>query len=63
MSTETNTRLYERAQEAISYWEGTMWERILLRDMKAVDLEALKYHVSEAEKEQAVQEDEMGTNG
>lgn len=51
MSNEVNTRLLERASEMIDYWEGTMHARILERDIASNDLEALQYHVAQAEAE------------
>ena len=57
MSTDVNTRLLERAAAQIDYWEGTMHARIIQRDIEANDLEALRYHVQDAEAHQAIQED------
>jgi hypothetical protein len=56
MSNLVNDRLLERASEAVDYWTGTMWARLIEQDLKNNDLEALAYHVREAEKEEAIQE-------
>jgi hypothetical protein len=58
MSNVTNDILMDRAREQCEYWTGTMHERIIQRDIEANDLEALHYHVAEAEKEMHMQEDE-----
>lgn len=58
MSHDINTQLFERAQEMLEYWTGTMWERMIQRDIEESDFETLRYHVVEAEKEMAIQEDE-----
>ena len=39
------------------YWTGTMHARILERDIEANDLEALRYHLVQAEHEMKMQED------
>lgn len=57
MSNNVNTNLLERAADLIDYWEGTVHARVLERDIDANDLEALKYHVSQAEAEMQMQED------
>ena len=57
MSNDVNTILCERAAEQMEYWAGTMWERIIQRDLDTDDWEALRYHVVLAEKEMALQED------
>lgn len=56
MSNQANTQLMERAQEAMEYWTGTMHERVLQRDIDSGDVEALRYHLVEAEREMAIQE-------
>lgn len=60
MSNTVNDTLIERAREQQSYWESTVWDRIIQRDLDANDLEALRYHVAQAEKEMAMQEDHPG---
>lgn len=57
MSKETNDILLERAREAQEYWTGTMWERIIQRDIDTNDLEALRYHLTESDREIAIQEE------
>lgn len=47
----------ERAEGVLDYFTGTLWERVIDRDIQANDLEALAYHISQAEKEMAIQED------
>ena len=55
----SNTELLERAAEALEYWTGTMHGRIIERDLKSNDLEALSYHLRQAEAEMQIQEDEF----
>ena len=57
MSNQSNDQLYDKALEVMEYWTGTMWERVIQRDLDTDDLEALKYHVDQAYKEMALQED------
>lgn len=57
MSNKSNDILMERANEQLEYWTGTLWERLIQRDIDTQDLEALAYHVTQAEREQAIQED------
>ena len=57
MSNLINDKLLEEAYEMTEYWAGTMWERMIQRDIECLDLDALKYHVNEARKEMAIQED------
>lgn len=57
MSNLHNDILLDRAKELCEYWTGTMWERLLERDVMNNDFESLAYHVSEAAREQAIQED------
>jgi len=57
MSHKSNDELLEQARIMCEYWTGTMHERIMLRDIEANDLEALAYHVNEARKQQAIEED------
>lgn len=59
MSNNINQALIERANEAMEYWTGTMWERVIERDLATHDLEALRYHLNEAEKEMSIQEDSI----
>lgn len=56
MSNTTNSDLMERAQEQLEYWTGTMWERLIQRDLTQNDLESLRYHLRQAEAEQSLQE-------
>lgn len=48
MSNTINDDLQEQAAELIEEYAGTLWARILVRDLEAGDLEALKFHVSQA---------------
>lgn len=57
MSLEGNTQLLERASELLEEVTGTMWERIIQRDLDTQDYEALRYHVAKAEAELAMQEE------
>jgi hypothetical protein len=57
MSKEQNTLLLERASEQIDYWTGTMHARVIEADIDRDDLEALREHVVQAEREMAIQED------
>lgn len=59
MSNQVNTNLLEKANEMCEYWTGTMHERVIQRDIEANDLEALQYHVAEAEREMRLQEDSI----
>lgn len=64
MSNKYNDELLDRVREAMEYWTGTMHERILQRDLDADDLEALRHHLVEAEREMAIQEGaSYGTTG
>lgn len=56
MSNEINTELLERAATQIDYWQGTMHARVIERDIETNDLEALRYHVDQAEREMYAQE-------
>ena len=49
--------LQNRVSKQLEYWSGTMHERLIQRAMDNNDTEALKYHVTEAEREYAMQED------
>lgn len=49
--------LQNRVSKQLEYWSGTMHERLIQRAMDSNDTEALKYHVTEAEREYAMQED------
>lgn len=57
MSNNVNTNIMERAAEVLEEVTGTIWEGIIQRDIDANDLEALAYHVREAEAELALQYD------
>lgn len=57
MSHEVNTILLERAQDLMEYFAGTYVERVLQRDVDAMDLEALKYHISEYEAQRTMEEE------
>lgn len=57
MSNNTNTKLMERANELMDYFSGTLHERLMQRAIDTGDLEALRYHVSEAAAQQAIEED------
>ena len=57
MSNIQNDNLFERAEEQLEYWTNTMWARVIEADIDRNDLEALSYHVNEAEREMAIQED------
>lgn len=57
MSNQVNDKLMDKVEELLSYWEGTLHERVLRRDLEANDLEALQYHVDQAWKEMCIQED------
>ena len=57
MSNTTNDELLDRAREMTEYWTVTMHARILERDIEANDLEALRYHLVQAEHEMKMQED------
>lgn len=58
MSNTINETLLSRAWEMIEYWTGTMHARVIERDLQENDLEALRYHVDQAEREMSIQEDE-----
>ena len=47
MSNQINTDLLEQANEVMEYFTSTVLERIIERDIKANDLEALRLHVNE----------------
>ena len=57
MSNQVNTQLYELALEMMEYWAGTMWERVIQRDLDVDDLEALRYHTNNAYKQMRLEED------
>lgn len=57
MSNNVNTELLERASELIENYNGGLWDRILQRDIDAGDLDALKYHVHEAEAQKAIEDE------
>lgn len=57
MSNNVNTQLFERAAEMIDYWTGTLHDRLIQRALDSNDLEALDYHVRNAEAEMRLQED------
>lgn len=62
MSNNSNSNLFERAQELLEYWDGTMWARVIERDINENDLEALYYHCAQAEKERSIQDDDYYVN-
>lgn len=62
MSNSSNEALYDLAREFMEEFTGTLWERVIERDIAASDLEALKYHLSEAKKELAIQEENFLTS-
>lgn len=57
MSNLTMDNLIDDARELMEYWTGTMWERVLQRDINAYDWEALNYHCKQAAAEMTLQED------
>ena len=57
MSNTTMDNQMEEARELMEYWAGTMWERILQRDINAFDWEALRFHCRQASAEMSLQED------
>lgn len=59
MSNKVNDELMERAKESMDYWEGTLHTRLIQRALDSNDLEALKYHITNAEREMAIQEDSI----
>lgn len=56
MSDMTNDRLYERAENCMAYFENELPARLIERDLDTFDLEALAFHVKEAEAMMAMQE-------
>lgn len=56
MSNTSNEQLESRAWEMMEYWVNTLWARLIQRDIDTNDLEALKYHVDQAEREANMQE-------
>jgi hypothetical protein len=47
--------IMQRAEKALDYWDaGTMWARLIERDLDANDIEALEFHLKEAESEMEV---------
>ena len=58
MSNSTNDILMEKVHDLMEYWAGTLWERIMQRDLDADDMEALQYHADLAWKEMMLQEGE-----
>lgn len=59
MSNNINQDLLERAYEVMEQETGTMWERMIKRDIESGDLESLRYHVVEAERHLAIEEDNL----
>lgn len=57
MSNTTNTELYDRAEAMLDVWVNTMHARLIQRALDAQDLEALRYHVANAEREDALEAD------
>ena len=49
MSNLVNTELFERAAEMVTYFEGKLPAKVIEQDLKHNDLEALRYHVADAE--------------
>lgn len=60
MSDTVNTELFERAAEAIDYFEGKLPAQLIEKDLERNDLEQLRYHVQAAEGLIAQQEMERG---
>jgi len=47
----------QQAEEALDYWEsGSMWARLIERDINDNDMEALQFHVDEANAQKNLQE-------
>lgn len=57
MSVQSNDGLQERAAELIEEYAGTMWARILVRDIESGDLESLKFHVGQATAQSRLEEE------
>jgi len=50
MSNNENTRLFERAAECLSYFEGKLPAKLIQHDLDNDDLESLNQHVNEFER-------------
>lgn len=49
----SETNVMQRAEKSLSFWDqGSMWARLIERDLNDNDLEALEFHLSEAESAQ-----------
>lgn len=49
--------IMERAEGALEYWdEDSMWARLIERDLKFEDYEALEYHLNEADSQKHIQD-------
>lgn len=49
--------IMQRAEIALTYWEpDSMWARLIERDIDENDLEALQFHVDEADAQKEMQE-------
>jgi hypothetical protein len=57
MSDYIADKLYDQVAELVSYWEGTLWARMLERDLDTNDMEALHFHAQQAYAEMRLQED------
>jgi hypothetical protein len=57
MMTMSKENIMRRAEEALTYWDqGSMWSRLIERDIDENDLESLQYHVDEADAQMNMQE-------
>lgn len=59
------SNIMQLAEEALSFWEpDSMWSRLIERDIDANDLEALAFHVKQAntEKDMIERSDELQKN-
>jgi hypothetical protein len=56
MSDYIADKLYDQVAELVSYWEGTLWARMLERDLDTNDMEALHFHAQQAYAEMQLQE-------
>ena len=57
MSNTTNDLLLDKVGELMDYWVGTLWDRLMQRDLDHNDYEALKYHADQAYREMMLQEE------
>lgn len=51
----------DRVSKMMEYWSGTLHTRLLQRALDENDMEAIKYHLREAEAEYSLQEDDYIT--